>query len=302
MYLEECIKCKRRHEWDLFQKANVVGVGVGYKSISGRITDEPSIVVLVTKKIHPFHLDEDDIIRKDFEGIKTDVVTAGVIRAPPLLTPVGIQMEKHRPAPGGCSIGHYKITADTLGCLIRVGEEDFILSNNHILVWENRGYKGDPILQPAPADGGVNPYDKIAELETFVPISFTGTNRVDVAIAKPLDPTDVTDYIIGIGRPQGTIKAELGMPVVKSGRTTSVTAGTITIVDATVRVEYNVGSAIFENQLIVALPNFSKGGDSGSVVLDEETRKICGLLFAGSEYVTVINPIEDVFDAISRIV
>ena len=39
----------------------------------------------------------------------------------------------------------------------------------------------------------------------------------------------------------------------------------------------------------------SKAGDSGSLVLDEENRAV-GLLFAGSEEFTVINPIKTVLD------
>ena len=41
----------------------------------------------------------------------------------------------------------------------------------------------------------------------------------------------------------------------------------------------------------------SQGGDSGSAVLDEQNR-LTGLLFAGSEQSTIINRIENVFDAL----
>jgi hypothetical protein len=41
----------------------------------------------------------------------------------------------------------------------------------------------------------------------------------------------------------------------------------------------------------------SQGGDSGSVILDDNSR-ILGLLFAGSDTTTVINRIENVFSAL----
>ena len=57
--------------------------------------------------------------------------------------------------------------------------------------------------------------------------------------------------------------------------------------------------ALFEDQVIVtaefqAVEPFSAGGDSGSVVLDADNR-IVGLLFAGSNTVTIVNRVENVF-------
>ena len=293
---------KRECEQELLRKKNVCGVGIGYKMSGGRIMSvrELSIVALVTQKVRPLSLlSSHDAVPSTIEGITTDILETGVIRVPP--TPVTpLRQTPIRPAPGGCSIGYYRITAGTLGCLVRRGYETFILSNNHVLADENKGQRGDPILQPGPYDGAMFPEHKIAELEDFVPLTFTGTNKVDAAIAKPVSLGIVTDEILGIGIPRGTIRADLGIRVIKSGRTTGITRGVITIMDATVDIEYKGGRARFENQLIVAMPGFSRGGDSGSVVLiDDGTRRVCGLLFAGSEYVTIINRIEDVLSALN---
>lgn len=293
---------KRRYEQELLGKANVRGVGIGYKMTAGRVTGELSVVTLVTRKVRSLSvLSSYDVVPGILEGIGTDVLEVGIIRVPP--TPVTpMRQSPIRPAPGGCSIGHYRITAGTLGCLVRRGYETFILSNNHVLADENgMTLDADPILQPGPADGGTLTYHKIAELRDFIPISFDSVmNRVDAAIASPIDLRDVTNDIIGIGAPRGTVVADLGMPVVKSGRTTGITRGVIAIMDATLDIEYRRGVARFENQLIVISPGFSRGGDSGSVVLiDDGTRRICGLLFAGSEYITVINRVEDVFSALA---
>jgi len=88
----------------------------------------------------------------------------------------------------------------------------------------------------------------------------------------------------------------LGLKIRKSGRTTGLTSGEITQVDATVQVLYGlVTMATFTDQLMAG--PMSSGGDSGSAVLDESDRVI-GLLFAGSESVTIINRIQNVVQAL----
>jgi len=60
----------------------------------------------------------------------------------------GLQ-DENRPLRIGCSVGHFRITAGTLGCIVRNGAGGvMILSNNHVLADENRARKGDSILQP----------------------------------------------------------------------------------------------------------------------------------------------------------
>jgi hypothetical protein len=83
------------------------------------------------------------------------------------------------------------------------------------------------------------------------------------------------------------------MQVIKSGRTTGVTQGTVQSVNTTVKVDYGGGCGIarFVSQVIVTPGSFSAGGDSGSVVLDSNTMKPVGLLFAGSATSTVMNHI-----------
>ena len=58
---------------------------------------------------------------------------------------------------------------------------------------------------------------------------------------------------------------------------------------------YDGRTATFADQLMAGA--MSSGGDSGSAVLDEEGY-VVGLLFAGSDLTTVINPIQLVLDAL----
>jgi len=118
-------------------------------------------------------------------------------------------------------------------------------------------------------------------------------NLIDAALCEPNDPADVLEEIIDIGRIVGSDIAILDMPLKKSGRTTGYTEDVVLQVDVTVKVQYGEGRvALFEDQ-IMAGP-MSAGGDSGSAVLNDENR-IVGLLYAGSDEVTIINRIENVF-------
>ena len=60
-------------------------------------------------------------------------------------------------------------------------------------------------------------------------------------------------------------------------------------------VDYGGKVATYKNQLMVGA--LKQGGDSGSVVLDMNKR-VVGLLFAGSNTTTIMNPIQLVLDAL----
>jgi hypothetical protein len=105
-----------------------------------------------------------EVIRKRAVG-ETDERFIGPIRK--LVAPW--HQRRHRPLRIGTSIGHFNITAGTLGCLVkpRRGDQPLILSNNHVLADENRGNQGDAILQPGAYDGGKRPKDVIGFLEKY---------------------------------------------------------------------------------------------------------------------------------------
>ena len=276
---------------------NVVGVGIGRKTVRGVATGDLALKVYVKQKIHPLLVQDEQVIPDEIEGIPTDVEEAGEFSIWRPIPP--IYQRKVRPAMGGLSIGHYAITAGTLACLVRDAGETFILSNNHVLANENRGAEGDPILQPGRFDGGKTDRDVIGRLDTFVAVDPEGTNLVDSALAKPFDERDVTPDILGIGRLRGTKEAVLDEKVMKSGRTTRKTDGTVMDVSATLRVGYQTGSYVFADQMIVKGDRgaFSAGGDSGSTIVAYDGKAV-GLLFAGSPFFTVANKMSHVEKAL----
>lgn len=196
-----------------------------------------------------------------------------------------------RPLVPGASVGHFKITAGTIGALAiekRTGRI-MILSNNHVLANENDAKPGDAILQPGAIDGGHRPQDVVAKLVKFVTLKPGAANLLDAATAAvnraiAADPRDYHE----LGRLAGASLEPLmpGAAVAKLGRTTGATHGRVTAVEVdNVVVNYDLGTLSFDNQIEIessASGPFSAGGDSGSLILDAD-RRGCALLFAGSE-------------------
>jgi len=272
--------------------SNVVGFGYGAKVTYGAgVEGEPAVRVYVRTKVAESALSPAEKIPPTINGKATDVL------------PVGDVSALARPTKCGVSVGHFAITAGTLGCLVRrrdlsVGDH-FILSNNHVLANANAARAGDDILEPGPLDGG-NPAAPIAELTDFEPLDFVGTNTIDAAIARVLNIADVEPEILGnVGRVASpTRPAALYESVRKHGRTTLHTIGVIMDLAADVNVRYGTRVAAFEDQLAISGVggSFSSGGDSGSLIVNAVTRHPVALLFAGGMGTTFANPIDPVLD------
>ncbi len=187
--LAQLLEAQTRFQLELLAKANVVGVGIGYKGAFGEPSDQLALIALVDVKKPPSALRPEDQIPPEIQGIRTDVVEIGLPRAQQDLP----ARRRWRPIiPGGVSIGHYQVTAGTLGAVVRdrSSGEYLLLSNNHVLANSNDAQIGDPILQPAATDKGVNPSDVVARLERFVPLRYVG-DPMTVAPPPPPPPPPI---------------------------------------------------------------------------------------------------------------
>ncbi len=72
---------KAAYESNLMHKANVVGVGIGFRQRDHKLTNEPAIIVSVTDKVPLSQLDSDDVIPRELEGLPVDVQAVGELRA-----------------------------------------------------------------------------------------------------------------------------------------------------------------------------------------------------------------------------
>ena len=293
--------------------ANLVGVGVGVKWTGGEPTGEPALLALVTQKIEADELAEKDRVPPKVDDMQTDVLAVGYpFAGGDIQQQPGVQTlaRRARPARGGYSVGHIDTTAGTIAtCVydrrseggIGTSPRYYILSNCHVLADSNAARLGDPVLQPGPYDGGVDPSDRIATLTRFVPITFDPPvprwfhiNTVDAAIAEgEFHDLDRAVYWVGHvrgWRPRSMVT--VGTLVQKTGRTTNYTIGRITAVNATVDVNYGgMRVARFRDQIVTT--NMSAPGDSGSLVTTLDNVAV-GLLFAGSSVATILNQISHV--------
>jgi hypothetical protein len=286
---------------------NVLGIGIGPKLVKGIVTDTLAARIYVRKKFPKENIPRKFLLPASVDQVPTDVIAVGAIRArqSPARCSVKRQRFQARPAPAGISIGHFRVTAGTLGCLVRNRDgDDFILSNNHVLADENKAEVGDVILQPGRADGGrrSNQRHRIGTLARFINLDLNGkANAVDAAIGA-VQPNAVRREICTLGPVAGTGRLRRNLLVQKHGRTTGHTVGIIRDVDSKVWVEYDNGTGLFTQQVEIegGEEAFSDGGDSGSLILDMERRAVA-LLFAGADdaNITWANPIRRVLRALA---
>jgi hypothetical protein len=293
---------------------NVVSVGRGYKYVGGSKTSEISAVVGVSKKVSNVYLLTSEIIPKQLNGLRSDVVEIGTVRAFELTSKV-------RPLQLGYSVGHPAITAGTIGGIVICNGKPAILSNNHVLANSNAATIGDDSMQPGPYDQ-TEPGDYvIGQLYDFKEIGFVSdiptecnigqafvflsnailaylgrkTRLAAVQAAEIFNKVDAAVAILndGVGFDPACaikkiIRAGIGDRVFKVGRTTERTEGTIDQIDVTLQVQYGAGQiAVFDDQML-SESLYSQPGDSGSGIRsmnDEYCLK--GLLFAGSDTVTI---------------
>jgi hypothetical protein len=200
----------------------------------------------------------------------------------------------------------------TLGALIEVDGQQFILSNAHVfggdLVAGGNGsvsQSGDGIIQPGLIDNacGTGGTSTVASLSDWSDLHDPGHN-VDAAIAS-VEPGAVAadGSILEIGPVSGiTQAAALDMAVKKSGRSSGLTRGKVAVLDATVTVSYSdecAGDGFvkrYAGQILLTPGKFIRSGDSGSLMVEDVANlpRPVGLLYAGSQRVAVANPIDEV--------
>jgi hypothetical protein len=216
--------------------------------------------------------------------------------------------------PGG-SCGHFKITAGTLGGFVEDDDHYYMLSNNHVLANSNCCFRGDPILQPGPADVTSSGFDVIGRLDRWYPMSRQDTDGVDAALARFDDSVEhFTPWqYTGVGTiQQSPVSDRFSVTrVIKRGRTTGVTRGVVSAFELDgVAIDYGTPTVPavvgFDNQIEVigdsADTDFSQPGDSGSFIIDRDTMQVHALLYGGGRDAdgidrTLAHFMPDVFDA-----
>lgn len=327
---------KKQYQFELLRKKNVIGVGIGYKATGGKITDELSLVSLVQNKVDSAELSTADLVPREIQGVITDVVQIGKVVAYKARTdrwrpaPPGVSIGHYHITAG--TFGTVVRDVAT-GQRLILSNNHVLANSNEANIGDPILQPGPADGGRAPQDriadlerfvpiqmdngnGGDDPTCGIAQFTTSLLNTFaqiTGSahriqakristaaspNLVDAAVAKPTDDSVITDEIIDIGKVNTVAEAELNMEVTKSGRTTGTTEGQITTLNAIIQVGYGGNLvATFEDQILTT--DMSEPGDSGSLLVSKADKAAVGLLFAGSDTVTVHSPIQFVMDALN---
>ena len=271
------------------------------KLVGGRETRVLAVRVFVEKKLPRDKVPPKLLLPQSFGDIPVDVVAIGKI-VPLAKIP---NRRKWRPLRGGCSGIYTGGTSGTLGFFMRDRKKPpkkkgkpqwYALSCAHVL---DPGNKNNETLQPSPNDKGIVPNDWVGKLyrSTY--------KRTDAALSKIDVGAKAT--LIGLPAPRGIMKEKRKLSVAKSGRRTGVTNGTIRDIKITLK-EPSWGTApgpvVFRRVFVVIgkKGDFSRGGDSGSLVIHRKSRRALGMVFAGvlgvvpkPTYVTPIDIVQRAF-------
>jgi hypothetical protein len=211
----------------------------------------------------------------------------------------------------------------TLGSLVTRGGTQYILSNNHVLARSDAAAIGEAIIQPGLIDVNCDKTQAatVANLTQFVNLqtesNSASASNIDAAIAQvvagEVDPSGNILYLGSSADVNGVpvngapnagsgVTATVNMAVAKSGRTTGLTCSTVMAVNTDTTVQYTQNcdgtgtsfTVLYDDQVDVAGGDFSGEGDSGSLIVTQDTADPVGLLYGGSDTDTVANPVAPV--------
>jgi hypothetical protein len=255
---------------ELGEIPGVVGVQVGIKARDGLATEDVVFLVYVERKKRLGDLPPEERVPKELAGLPTDVVGLADT-VPEDVYGGGIRLTQTL---WGASYGTLGAVGIATAANAHVPDgTPLMLTNQHVAedVGELVGHKClcDCCCCECCDMGRV--------------VDNALTQDVDGAIAEFHPGVRFSHDIIGIGAIRGAMAASAGGAVLKMGQTTGLTRGRIMAINEPpfTRTDGNT----FRNQIRVApiapSTDMSEGGDSGSVYVDEDTRRIVGLHHAG---------------------
>jgi hypothetical protein len=288
--------------------AQIHAVGIGRKHVEGKKTSTRCVRFHVLQKLPRAMLARRHRIPSSIDGIPTDVVvTPRAVLLAAQACPAGAV--EQRPLRGAIGISGPRTTAGTLACFIRLrngAPGTFLLTCSHVLA-DGQATVGDPVVQPALADGGSVAKNSVASLEMFTGVLSAAAVDVDAAVAKLLDGVAFDPEICGLGRPQGTKAPQQGLGVERKGKSTAAGSpsilGSISEPDCDISIAVpGGGTVLYQDQFRIEPLSptgpFSVGGDSGSLILQSGSTRAVGMLVGGDPggSFSVATPIQRVLD------
>jgi len=263
---------------------NILGMHIGQKLVKGKPTGSLAVVVTVRKKL------------KEASKIQARYRIPKRIKVGKQFVPVDVKLgyDIEPQAIGGdiCGLNRSNVGPGSLGCFcfinLPAGHVDFLLTNNHVIGRFANGKPGDDLTDDDVFDsaGGAiaggplrcGTLDGGDGLSIDAAIAFSGENN----------PPENSNKHVALQFTGNIRVAEVGDIVIMHGAATRGTRGRVRRVLAFKDVpytEYPINRhikirSVFEIQPLGS-PEFSKGGDSGSVIIHEASGDPVGILIGG---------------------
>lgn len=296
--IENIRKLRDKYRSDLSKKSNVNGLGVGYKIINGKMTDEIVIRVYVERKLD--NLPKNDQIPSEIEGVKTDVIIRSSYSN---VQSFGVDTASFPTITGGINAGPAFVFADgihhgTLGMIVRdiQTNKPLILSSYHVFELGRLFQRGLEISQPS----GSNRI-----IASVFRSSISSTIEASVALLH--NQVSFSPEIRNMGPVQGMVPDfELDAMfrshgrVRKFGIASGMTFGIMEGIDEDFGTKFSFESSprsfFHQIQIRSADPTkpFSLPGDSGSCIIDDFGRAVGLLVGAGDDGKSYASRIQEV--------
>ena len=299
MTFEELKDLQSKYKKDIFSVKGVYGVGIGRNNVNENSANDFSFIIYTDDKSVENELQKANIFSEN--SVPYRVVVEQQLKHDVLYINdndiIYSDQGRYRPLIGGIQLylqNNKSAWLGTLGTFVVSRNADdknlYMLSNLHVLC-----EKGLAVSQPL--YGNKNIIGMVSKAEDF--------SNTDAALALVNSTEDISINIIEeIGKVteiQTITDDEIGKRVIKRGRTTMLTEGTIETISGI----FKVGDALRYDCVCVRADSeklFSYSGDSGSPVVLKNENKLVGLHFAGNGTpggISIFCKIDNVFDRLN---
>lgn len=249
----------------LMKIPGVERVEIGIKLIAGMATGDVAFHVFVTRKIRESDVPPAQRIPPVIDDVPTDVIEITAIRQETDVLWGGVSATTGFMGGSMGTLG--AIALATAANTVTTAGTPVLVTNNHVA-----GTIGEDVGNGCKCSCWCCECGVVARV-----IDTRATPALDATIAVLLEGVPWSHAITGLGAVTGMAPANVGDIVYKYGQTTGLTKGMV----STLTYNSLPGRAAFTNQILVSpsapTNDVSSPGDSGSVYLNAETRRVVGL-------------------------